>query len=56
METLNWQKGEVKTMAVTETETIGWGQRLGGSIKGVVAGLALFIGGFPVLFPTLPLR
>ena len=37
-------------MAVTETETIGWGQRLGGSIKGVVAGLALFIAGFPVLF------
>ena len=37
-------------MAVTETETIGWGQRLGGSIKGVVAGLAIFIAGFPVLF------
>ena len=37
-------------MAVTETETIGWGQRLGGSIKGVVAGIVIFVNGFPVLF------
>lgn len=37
-------------MAVTETETIGWGSRLGSSIKGILVGLALFIGGFPLLF------
>ena len=37
-------------MAVTETETIGWGSRLGGSIKGVLFGLGLFVLGFPVLF------
>ena len=35
-------------MAVTETETIGWGSRLGGSIKGVLFGLGLFVLGFPV--------
>ena len=37
-------------MAVTETTTESWGSRLGNSIKGVLFGLALFIGGFPVLF------
>ena len=37
-------------MAVTETTTEGWGSRLGGSIRGVLVGLALFISGFPVLF------
>ena len=37
-------------MAVTETTTESWGSRLGGSIRGVIVGLALFIGGFPVLF------
>ena len=37
-------------MAVTETTTESWGSRLGGSIKGVIVGLALFIAGFPVLF------
>ena len=37
-------------MAVTETTTISWGSRLGGSIRGVVGGLALFVIGFPVLF------
>ena len=37
-------------MAVTETTTESWGSRLGGSIKGVIIGLALFVGGFPVLF------
>ena len=35
---------------VTETTTESWGSRLGGSIRGVIIGLALFIGGFPVLF------
>ena len=37
-------------MAVTETTTESWGSRLGGSIRGVIIGLALFVGGFPVLF------
>ena len=37
-------------MAVTETTTESWGSRLGGSIRGVLIGLALFISGFPVLF------
>ena len=37
-------------MAVTETTTISWGSRLGGSIKGIIFGIALFIFGFPVLF------
>ena len=37
-------------MAVTETTTEGWGSRLGGSIKGVIVGLGLFVAGFPVLF------
>ena len=37
-------------MAVTETETVSWGSRLGSSVKGVLVGLALFVGGFPVLF------
>ena len=37
-------------MAVTETTTESWGSRLGGSLRGVIAGIALFIAGFPVLF------
>jgi len=37
-------------MAVTETTTISWGTRLGGSFKRVIVGLALFVAGFPVLF------
>jgi hypothetical protein len=37
-------------MAVTETTTVSWGSRLGSSMKGVLAGLALFVIGFPVLF------
>ena len=37
-------------MAVTETTRVGWGSRLGSSIKGVLFGLILFIIGFPVLF------
>ena len=37
-------------MAVTETTTEGWGSRLGGSIKGVLAGGLIFLAGFPILF------
>ncbi len=37
-------------MAVTVTSTQSWGSRLGGSIKGVFVGLALFVVGFPVIF------
>ena len=37
-------------MAVTETTTESWTSRLGGTVKGVVVGLGLFILGFPVLF------
>ena len=37
-------------MAVTETTTIGWGSRLGASLKGIVVGLVLFVAGFPLLF------
>ena len=37
-------------MAVTETVTEGWLQRLGGSIKAMLFGVLLFAGGFPVLF------
>ena len=37
-------------MATTETTTIGWGTRLGSSIKGIIVGIILFIVGFPVLF------
>ena len=37
-------------MAITEAVTISWGSRLGGSIKGILFGLLLFIAGFPVLF------
>lgn len=37
-------------MAVTETTTEGWGSRLGSSLRGILVGLAIFIGGFPVLF------
>ena len=37
-------------MAVTETTTQSWGSRLGDSVKGVIAGIVLFILGFPVLF------
>ena len=37
-------------MAVTETTTQSWGSRLGDSVKGVIAGIVLFLLGFPVLF------
>ena len=40
-------------MAVTEVrdvEKVSWAKRLGGSLKGVLAGIVLFIAGFPVLF------
>ena len=37
-------------MAVTETTKVSWGSRLGASIKVILAGLALFVVGFPVLF------
>ena len=37
-------------MSVTKTTTESWGSRLGGSLRGVIVGIALFIGGFPVLF------
>ena len=37
-------------MATTETTTIGWGERLGSSIKGILVGFVLFLAGFPVLF------
>ena len=37
-------------MAVTETTTVSWGSRLGGSIKGVFFGFLLFILAIPVLF------
>ena len=37
-------------MAVTETVTEGWGSRLGGSLKGILVGLGMFVAGFPVLF------
>lgn len=37
-------------MAVTETTVESWGSRIGGSIKGVLFGLGLFVAGFPVLF------
>lgn len=37
-------------MAVTETVKESWGSRLGGSIKGMLVGLAMFVAGFPVLF------
>jgi len=35
---------------VTVTTTESWGSRLGGSLKGMLIGLALFAGGFPLLF------
>ena len=40
-------------MAVTEERIVdnpSWAQRLGTSFKGVLAGLALFVAGFPILF------
>ncbi|MBP5320003.1 MAG: TMEM43 family protein [Kiritimatiellae bacterium] len=37
-------------MAVTETTTTSWGSRLGSSFKGMLAGLIMFIAGFPLLF------
>ena len=40
-------------MAVTEERVVenpSWVQRLGSSFKGVLAGLALFVAGFPILF------
>ena len=38
------------TETTTETTTVGWGARLGSSIKGIVAGIVLFCAGFPVLY------
>ena len=37
-------------MAVTEVTTESWGSRLGGSLRGVLIGLAMFVAGFPLLF------
>lgn len=37
-------------MAVTETVKRGWGERLGASLRGVLPGLIMFIGAFPLLF------
>ena len=37
-------------MAVTETETVSYGSRLGGSFKGMLPGVILFIVAFPLLF------
>ena len=37
-------------MATTVTTTESWGSRLGDSIKGVIAGLVIFVLGFPLLF------
>ena len=37
-------------MATTVTTTESWGSRIGGSLRGVLVGLALFVAGFPVLF------
>ena len=37
-------------MAVTETQTISWGSRLGGAARGVIVGFLMFVAGFPVLF------
>ena len=37
-------------MSVTETTTTSWGSRLGSSFKGMLAGLIMFIAGFPLLF------
>jgi len=37
-------------MSAERTTVIGWGERLGGSIRGILVGLALFVLGFPVLF------
>ena len=37
-------------MAVEEVTTEGWGSRLGGSFKGVIAGGVLFLAGIPLLF------
>jgi len=37
-------------MAVTETTRTSWITRLGDSFKGVLTGLAMFIGAFPLLF------
>lgn len=37
-------------MAVTETETVSYGSRIGGSFKGILPGVILFIAAFPLLF------
>ena len=37
-------------MAVTKTETVGWGSRLGSAVKGIIGGFILFIAGFPLLW------
>jgi len=37
-------------MAVTETETVSYGSRIGDSFKGMLPGILMFIGAFPLLF------
>ncbi|MBO7721833.1 MAG: TMEM43 family protein [Kiritimatiellae bacterium] len=37
-------------MAYTETVKIGWGSRIGGSFRGIIVGIVLFILAFPLLF------
>lgn len=37
-------------MATTVTTSESWGSRLGGSIRGMLFGLAMFVAGFPLLF------
>lgn len=37
-------------MAVTETERISYGSRIGGSFRGMVPGALLFIAAFPIIF------
>lgn len=37
-------------MPVTETERISYGSRLGGSLKGIVPGVLLFLVAFPIIF------
>jgi hypothetical protein len=34
----------------TEVENVGWGTRIGESIKGIIVGLVLFVASFPVLW------
>ena len=34
----------------TETETISYGSRISGSFKGMLPGILMFLGAFPLLF------